>query len=1728
MVRALNRPRALLRGLLAAAGALLLVTCSESPMAPRGNAALSVRPQWGPSVRFAPLLLDQARLVVADQATGKVLLDVTRPFDPASNQLTLDETVPLGAATLDVVVTLELYAGQTLLFSGQSNITLTRGASTRPATPVLTYVGPGANAAAVVVAPRDSVVRTGATVLMRATASDNAQQPVADFYAHWSVIGATSATIDAGGTLSTGASRDTFFVKALLPNGVNDSARVFVLPAPAALVKQGGDNQTGTTGSRLAQLLAVQVNGADGFPVPGASVTFAAATGGGSVDSASTTTDAQGIARTGATLGAAAGTQTYTASATGLTAVTFTATATALTTTRTWNGTTSSDWSVAANWTPAAVPTNANDVVIPAGTPNSPAITASCSALSLTVNATATLGLGAFNCQVGGNVFADGQITGAGAVQLAATSQVRGRISNLQVSGAVTAVGQLSVSGNVTTTGATGDLIMNGHKANISGNLTTQGGALFTMTNILDTVQVLGNALFSGGSTAGHLTQGALIVGGGFTQSTTASSFSAGGNHRVVILGAVNHAIAFSDPVNSRFQGLDLGSNAATYTLASNVTVLGQLISKPPGITPPVVTTASGAVLTAGGADITLLTFNGVPLVLSGGSIGAFSSVVFSSQPTNRAQLTVNNTGSGGPFTFTGVSFSPTPVAPNGFYMDVTDLDGATSGVLTITMATPTPATPGAFLRTTGGAVVNWPSTTTLTWTGVADANFANAANWSPAVAPAPTSDIVIPPTTTSPVLGSNLTVKSLTVNPGATFNIGANTLNVNGSVLIDGALAGIGTVQQVGNGQLHGSFPALVVGATATVNGPLATTAGNLNISVGNLILNGHTVTTNASINTVNGGVLTMTNALDTVIAVNAGFGGGDQAGLLTAGAIRLSGSLSTTGSTPASRGPLNATGTHAFIFTGAGSHLMQALAGATTLSLANLDISGTTGDIAVTTLTPTAASLQITGTLTAKPTGAPVVFHGVPTATVQARSVNISRLGVDTMRFILGQTGVTITQFDSVAFTHQDPAQTQLTVSHPGAATPFTFTALSFGATPSTGRYLAAVDEAPADGQVLTLNLVGATPATPGAFTSVVGGAVINWPPAAPAVTWTGNVSGDWSVAGNWSTNAVPGTTDSVVIPVTAVTPFLSAVTTVGAVNVSGGTLAIGAQTLIVARSFSTNGNGKLDMTDPGAAMVVGGDAVFAGGNETGLLTDGGITFGGNFTQLSGTSTSSYAASGNHLSVITGDNPTVSFASPAAAQSHFQNFAWSGTGSLTLLSNLLVAGTAVASNGTSTISSAGGFRFTAGAFANGNPVTFNNVPLTIDNAAGDNIALVNLTFQNMATNVSQLAIRHPGLGNSYTLTGLVFGTTPVAPNGFYLDVNDVTGAADGGLTIQVSATPSSPGGFVTTAGGAVVQWPGPQSITWTGQVNGDWAVAGNWSSNAVPSAIDQVTIPPVANQPTLLGDVVVGSVRVSGAGARLRLNGHTLTANGLITDTDGLLVMTSTTDLAILGSAAFQGGDETGFLSAGEIRVSGDFTVGQQTSTFAFRPTGSHRVVMTNPSQLQTISICCAAGASGFQNLDISQSFGINIQFSNNGVFVADTFIVQPAAGLTPWLYMLGSPLTARRFKVSRLTVDRGTITLNENGVLANQQFDNVTFQGYLPSQTQLQVIAVGASLAPRPLTFNGLQFQTLAGGSTGKYINVTSTTGTLNFLLPGNNQGPTNGPLFQTIVGNVIVGW
>src|SRR5205823_5913121 len=105
--------------------------------------------------------------------------------------------------------------------------------------------------------------------------------------------------------------------------------------AVASLGVNGGNNQTATAGTAVATPPSVLARDASGNPVAGVSVTFAVATGGGSVEpTAPVVTGANGVAAaTSWTLGATAGSNTLTATAAGSgisgNPVTFTATGTA-------------------------------------------------------------------------------------------------------------------------------------------------------------------------------------------------------------------------------------------------------------------------------------------------------------------------------------------------------------------------------------------------------------------------------------------------------------------------------------------------------------------------------------------------------------------------------------------------------------------------------------------------------------------------------------------------------------------------------------------------------------------------------------------------------------------------------------------------------------------------------------------------------------------------------------------------------------------------------------------------------------------------------------------------------------------------------------------------------------------------------------------------------------------------------------------------------------------------------------------------------------------------------------------------------------------------------------------------------------------------------------------------------------------------------------------------------
>ena len=99
---------------------------------------------------------------------------------------------------------------------------------------------------------------------------------------------------------------------------------------PAAIIAVSSTTLTGTAGQPVSALPSVKVSSNSGAPVSGAGVTFTVTSGGGTITDATQTTNTSGIATVGSwTLGASAGTNTLTASTTGLTSVTFTVTASA-------------------------------------------------------------------------------------------------------------------------------------------------------------------------------------------------------------------------------------------------------------------------------------------------------------------------------------------------------------------------------------------------------------------------------------------------------------------------------------------------------------------------------------------------------------------------------------------------------------------------------------------------------------------------------------------------------------------------------------------------------------------------------------------------------------------------------------------------------------------------------------------------------------------------------------------------------------------------------------------------------------------------------------------------------------------------------------------------------------------------------------------------------------------------------------------------------------------------------------------------------------------------------------------------------------------------------------------------------------------------------------------------------------------------------------------------------
>jgi hypothetical protein len=113
-------------------------------------------------------------------------------------------------------------------------------------------------------------------------------------------------------------------------------------------------------------------------------------------------------------------------------------------------------------------------------------------------------------------------------------------------------------------------LSFNGFKIGLTGNFSTLASGAISMANPLDSLGVVGNATFGGGTST--LSAGTISVGGNFVQSGAPNSFApTGAGTTVFLTGATpSQAIRFTDATNSFFRRLQINKTAGGVVLTVN------------------------------------------------------------------------------------------------------------------------------------------------------------------------------------------------------------------------------------------------------------------------------------------------------------------------------------------------------------------------------------------------------------------------------------------------------------------------------------------------------------------------------------------------------------------------------------------------------------------------------------------------------------------------------------------------------------------------------------------------------------------------------------------------------------------------------------------------------------------------------------------------------------------------------------------------------------------------------------------------------------------------------------------------------------------------------------------------------------------------------------------------------------------------------------------------------
>ena len=291
-----------------------VIGCNDSATAPsEPQATMEISPRFqalGEAYQVAP---GQRVAVRLRRLSGALAADTVFTVGTGNGPLQLAIPVRVAGERETMRLTLAILgpSGDTLFTAGPLDVVaVSDRAPPGPEGPpvaaiTLTYVGPGAaTMQRVAFAVRDTAVSVGDSAQLVATAFTQAQTPIAGVLFAYRSLDTARVRVRPSGVVVAGTVRGPALVEVRSFTGLADTARVVVQPRPVAVRLVAGTGQSGTVARALSVPLAVRVVAADSLGVRGVAVRFGPA---GVARDSVVFTDSTGAAQTIATLPTTAG-----------------------------------------------------------------------------------------------------------------------------------------------------------------------------------------------------------------------------------------------------------------------------------------------------------------------------------------------------------------------------------------------------------------------------------------------------------------------------------------------------------------------------------------------------------------------------------------------------------------------------------------------------------------------------------------------------------------------------------------------------------------------------------------------------------------------------------------------------------------------------------------------------------------------------------------------------------------------------------------------------------------------------------------------------------------------------------------------------------------------------------------------------------------------------------------------------------------------------------------------------------------------------------------------------------------------------------------------------------------------------------------------------------------------------------------------------------------------------